>query len=463
MPHQGEEDTIAAIATPPGPGGIGIVRVSGPDSPAIAADIFRPARPDPLKSHHLTYGHIVDPANGRVVDEVMLCYMRAPKSYTREEVVEIQAHAGHITLQTILALILKSGARLANPGEFTKRAFLNGRIDLTRAEAVLDLLNARTPETLDLAVNHLRGSLADRLLRIKDALISLRAALEVAIDFPDDEAEIIAEITRGHNFTTEVISALQRLIFASRRGNIAREGVSLVICGRPNVGKSSLLNALLGRERAIVTEIAGTTRDLIEESFDLRGIPVRITDTAGIHAHRDPVEEIGIRMAREQLRRADEILLVVDGSLTPESADLDFIAANDLNDPLIVINKNDRMDTAARERFSNFFAPRRPLFISARHNDHLEELEERLFARITGNDGLWDPGCVCVPNLRQSAALEATLTAALRVREALDTDTPPDLIAIDLQAALDSLGEISGETSTEDILDRIFAEFCLGK
>ncbi len=463
MLRYGEEDTIAAIATPPGAGGIGIVRISGAAAPAIATRIFRPGKPGPLRSHHLTYGHIVDPESGRTIDEVMLCYMRAPNSYTREEVVEIQAHAGQVTLQTILALVIDHGARLATPGEFTKRAFLNGRIDLTRAEAVLDLLRARTSESLDLAVNLLKGGLADRLMGIKNGLISLRAALEVAIDFPEDETEIIDDLARDHGLDPEVITPLESLISAARRGNIAREGVSLVICGRPNVGKSSLLNALLGRERAIVTEIAGTTRDLIEESFDLKGIPVRVTDTAGIHDHRDPVEEIGIRLARERLRHADEVLLVVDGSLPPDPADLDFIRENGLDEPLIVVNKSDLMDEAAVAGFRDFFAPRTPLFISAKAGDNLDQLTATMFERITGGEGLWDPGDACVPNLRQLAALEKTLAAAMQVKEGMAAGSPPDLVAVDLQAALDALGEITGETTTEDILDRVFADFCLGK
>jgi len=462
MPRYGEDDTIAAIATPPGAGGIGIIRVSGREARRIAAEIFRPAKPGQLESHRLTYGHIVDPADGRVIDEVMLCYMRAPNSYTREDVVEIQAHAGSVVLRTILSLVTGLGARLAEPGEFTKRAFLNGRIDLTRAEAILDLLNARTRNGLDIAVSNLQGGVSRRLYAVRDALISIRAAIEVAIDFPEDEEEIIG---RDHaaSLGEEVVKPLERLVAAARRGSIVRDGVELVICGRPNVGKSSLLNALVGRERAIVTSVAGTTRDLIEESFDLNGVPVRITDTAGIREHRDPVEEIGIRMARERLRQADQVVLVVDGSQEPDRADLDFIAENGLDDPLIAVNKLDRMDERKQERFRGFFAPRIPVFISAREGTRLEELTDALYRRITGGRELWDPGCDCVPNLRQLAALERGLDAARRVDAGFAQGAPADLVAVDLQEALDAIGEITGETTAEDILDRIFSEFCIGK
>jgi len=463
MPLHGDEDTIAAIATPPGAGGIGIIRISGSGARGIGERIFKPAASRPLVSHRLTYGHITDPDSGKTIDEVMLCLMRAPNSYTREDVVEIQAHAGHITLTTILALAIRFGARLAGPGEFTKRAFLNGRIDLTRAEAVLELMNARTPEGLDLAAGHLQGGLAERIMGIKDALISLRAALEVAIDFPEDEVEVIADLLPGRDIEPRIIAPLKGLISAAHRGNVVRQGVSLAICGRPNVGKSSLLNAVIGRERAIVSDIAGTTRDLIEESFDLKGIPVRITDTAGIRAHLDPVEEIGIRKAKELLGQVEVVILVVDGSLPPDRQDLDFIKENGLSSPLVAINKRDLISEETMDRFRDFFKSHDPIFISARKGEGLDLLADRLFTMITGGEGLWDPGEACVPNLRQLSALEKTLAAVLQVKEALAKEIPPDLVAVDLQGALEALGQISGETTTEEILDRVFADFCLGK
>ena len=462
MPRYGEEDTIAAVATPPGPGGIGIVRLSGSEARRIAEEVFRPRRPRPLVSHRLTYGHVVDPADGRVIDEVMLCYMAAPRTYTREDVVEIQAHAGAAVLRAILSLVIARGARPAGPGEFTKRAFLNGRIDLTRAEAVLELLNARTREGLKMAVGNLQGALGRRIGAVREALIAIRAALEVAIDFPEDEEEIVGR-DQAARLEEEVIAPLARLVEAARRGALVREGVELVICGRPNVGKSSLLNALLGRERAIVTEVAGTTRDLIEDSFDLKGVPVRITDTAGIREHRDPVEEIGIRMARERIRRADQVIVVVDGSLDPDPADLEFIAENRITDPIVAVNKLDRMDEGKKARFRAFLAPRAPVFISAMTGAGLDELTDTLHRRVAGGEGEWDPGADGVPNLRHLTALERTLEAAARVGEGMAAGAPADLVAVDLQEALDALGEITGETTAEDILDRVFSEFCIGK
>lgn len=460
-----DEATIAAIATPPGPGGIGIIRISGSAAREILTRLFVPHQPrhEPV-SHKLRYGVIVNPHTGRVVDEVLAVYMKAPLTYTREDVVEIHCHGSYLVLQDVLAQVLALGsARLADPGEFTKRAFLNGRIDLTQAEAVAELLQAKTREGLHLAVNQLQGYLHDKVQGIRDVLVETRAIIEVAIDFPEDDVDILHPEALAERMRLGAQQPLHELLECSGQGRIYREGISVVILGRPNVGKSSLLNSLLREERAIVTAVPGTTRDTIEEYLDIKGVPVRIVDTAGIRETAEAVEEIGIKKARQKLESADLVLLMVDGSDTP-SRDDDLLYESVAGKPVIlIVNKMDIARQAAVEEYRQRFAATPVVAISAKNHEGIRALEEAVFAQVTGGAAPWEPGHAAAPNLRQERALARTLESVDAVLDGLARGLPPDLLAIELQTALDHLGDIIGETTTEDVLDMIFEQFCIGK
>ncbi|MEW6291067.1 MAG: tRNA uridine-5-carboxymethylaminomethyl(34) synthesis GTPase MnmE [Thermodesulfobacteriota bacterium] len=456
------EITIAAIATPPGPGGIGIIRISGSQALPILTTLFTPQRqPCEFRSHRLYYGWIKDPQTNQPIDEVMAVFMQAPKTYTREDIVEIQCHGSYLVLQDILGRVIALGATLAEPGEFTKRAFLNGRIDLTQAEAVIELLQAKTREGAGMAMSQLQGRLGAVLSSIRTALISLRAIIEVAIDFPEDDVEIINAQAMGEKLESDILTPLRELIKSATQGKIYRDGISVIILGHPNVGKSSLLNALLREERAIVTAIPGTTRDTIEECIDIKGMPVRIIDTAGIRDNAEEVEEMGIVRARQKLAAADVVLLIVDGTQLPGAADTRLYESAGGKKILLVVNK---IDLAGQDPavFARAFPQIPRVHISAKTHEGIADLENTLFALVTGASD-WDPGYACVPNVRQKTSLEKALTAATRVAEGLTADLPPDLLAIELQSALDHLGDITGETTTDDILDLIFDQFCIGK
>jgi tRNA modification GTPase len=389
--------------------------------------------------------------------------MRAPQTYTREDVVEIHGHGSYLLLQEILARIVAfPDTRLAEPGEFTKRAFLNGRIDLTQAEAVAELLAAKTREGAGLAVNQLRGGLHGEIWEIRDALVAVRALVELAIDFPDEEVEILDPLAIKGRLEREAREPLARLLVRAKGGKIIREGISVVILGRPNVGKSSLLNRLLREERAIVSEIPGTTRDTIEEWLDIKGVPVRIVDTAGIRESAEAVEEIGIRRARQKLGEADLVLLVLDGEegLQAEDRVLFEVAAD--KKVVVVVNKIDRAPSLDLGLYGEAFSGVEVVAISAITGEGIRKLEDAVYEAATGGQGMVETGAAA-PNVRHAAALQRALVAVQQVREGLDVDLPPDLLAIDLQGALAFLGEIIGETTTDDVLDMIFAEFCLGK
>lgn len=462
MPADRTEHTIAAISTPPGSGGIGIIRISGAQALAVLQRLFRPHdRGCRFRSHQLYYGHIVQPGAGRIVDEVLAVYMQTPHTYTREDVVEIHCHGSYLLLSRILELILAAGARLADPGEFTKRAFLNGRIDLTRAEAVIDILAAKTRKGIDQAQAQLAGALYQRIEGIRQGLMQMKAYIEVAIDFPDEDAEIVDLGGLQQILEQQVAQPLQRLIASADQGRILRDGISVVIAGVPNVGKSSLLNALLQEERALVTAIPGTTRDFIEEYLDIEGIPVRIIDTAGIRDHAEEVEELGIKRAKVLLQQADLVLFMVDGSRDLSEADLRLhrlVAAKPL---IVVINKSDLCQDDTRD-----FAPQGitgpAVWISARHQTGIEELKRAIFTAVAGGRDQWQEDG-CAPNLRHRQALLRAEAAGNRIAESLAAGSSCDLIAVDIQECLEQLGEIVGLTTADDILDVIFTQFCLGK
>jgi len=456
-----DNQTIAAISTPPGAGGIGIIRISGGDARSILETIFKPADPDcRYTSHQLYYGTIVNPADEKLLDEVLAVFMRAPRTYTREDVVELHCHGSFLVLRSVLELVLEAGAQLAEPGEFTKRAFLNGRIDLTRAEAVIDILSARTRKGVDLALEQMTGTLYRQVDEMRSALVEVRALLETAIDFPEEEIEIADHRELLETIRSAVRTPLQKLIAQADDGRIIRDGVAIVIVGRPNVGKSSLLNTLLQEERALVTPIPGTTRDTIEEYIDIHGIPVRIIDTAGIRDGVEAVEQLGIQRARDSINRADLVLFLMDGSTPVGSEDTALFQTVAHKPYITVINKCDleqQVEPGAEDAITAAAIP-----ISALKQEGLVELKERIFNRITGGREQWqEEGCT--PNLRHKAAMEKSLAALERVCEGLESGLPNDLITIDLLECFDHLGDIVGETTTEDVLDVIFEKFCLGK
>ena len=456
-------DTIAAIATAPGTGGIGIIRISGPESTAILHRLFTPFRPHQIfQTHKLYYGTISD-CNGTVLDEVLAVFMQAPHTYTREDVVEVHSHGSYLVLQTIFSEVLAAGARAADAGEFTKRAFLAGRIDLTRAEAVIDLLQARTSGGVRLAVDQMQGALFERIAAVRDALVDVLAVVEVAIDFPDDDVEILQVDQLLAKLREQVEHPLQQLIALADQGKVIREGVNVVITGRPNVGKSSLLNGLLQEDRALVTEIPGTTRDTIEELISVHGIPVHLVDTAGIRAHDDFVEELGIERARRKLQEADLLLFVVDASVPVTEPDRELYRFLKDRKRIVVLNKMDIAGDVQADRVSREFSADVQVCIAAREGMGLDDLLDAIYREILGKGDGVDEQLSCAPNLRHKMILQKTLAACLQLRETLQSGAPADLIAVDLQAALDYLGDIVGLTTPDDVLDALFSRFCIGK
>jgi len=453
-------DTLAAISTPLGEAGIGIVRLSGPTAEAIARRLFRPHRPRPQwQSHRLYLGHIVDP-QGEIIDEVMVTLMRAPHTYTREDVVEINCHSGYGVLRRILDLTLAAGARLARPGEFTLRAYLSGRIDLTQAEAVLEVIRARTETHLQVAAAHLQGGLGRRLARVRQDLLDLLARVEAALDFPEEAGEL--EPASVQERLDIQLGSLQALADSYEAGRLLREGLLVVIAGRPNVGKSSLLNRLLDRERAIVTEIPGTTRDLVEESITLGGVVVRFSDTAGLRPAQDRVEELGIARTRDRLRQADLVLYLVDVSAPAAPEDGAALAELAGQPGLVVINKIDLAEKLSEAELSGITAW--PLTkISALTGQGISALKEKIVAQALGG-GLKVAGEV-ITQARHHEHLRQCLAYLSQARELLTTyeKTSWELVALELGAGIHELGEVTGEEVGDAILDRIFGQFCLGK
>ncbi len=475
------EDTIVAIATPPGQGGIGIVRLSGPQAwaigqqicvpPAISAGAGKSSRQRRIRSHHLYYGRVVDPAGGVAVDEGLIAYMRGPHSYTGEDVVEINAHGAPVVLRHIVALALALGARAAEPGEFTLRAFLNGRIDLAQAEAVADLIAANSEAAARQALGQLDGQLSARIQTAQEAILRAMAPIEASIDFPEDEvpppdrAELAALVATAQMITADLLAG-------AAQGRVVREGVCCVITGRPNVGKSSLLNYLLRAERAIVTPIAGTTRDTVEETAIIGGVACHLIDTAGITATDDPIEQIGIARSRTALAAADLALLVLDRAaplteadrrLARELRDLGFGTARKL---LVVLNKSDlpaQVDAALATALVDDAGPGDAIpvhAISVLTGAGLAELEAALVAALGGPA---TEGAALVARERHIAALRAAAAALTAAQTTLHEDLPLDLVAEDLRDAVHALGLITGASVTDDLLGAIFSEFCIGK
>lgn len=457
-----ENDTIAAISTPVGQGGIGIVRISGPRSLEIAETIFRPVKAAPLadkRSGLLLYGHIVNPADNTSVDEVLLAVMRSPNSYTKEDVVEINCHGGMISVKRTLETVLAQGARLADPGEFTKRAFLNGRINLTQAEAVFDVITAKTEESMKLALEQLQGGLSDKLADIRNKLIDISASAEAYIDFPEDDIETKTSLQISERLAG-IKEDLDSLSATFQEARFFREGLAVAIVGRPNVGKSSLLNVLLKKDRAIVTELPGTTRDLIEDYLNISGLPIRIMDTAGIRNSEELVEKEGIRRSLDAINKADFIIALLDGSAPLEEDDLQLMELIRGKKAVIVINKSDLPAKISLEGIRE--KGREYLFMSALSGEGVEKLKSAIFHSNLRNWAEEREGVV-VTNIRHKTALDKTSSALGRALGLFLADQPLEFFSIELRDALDNLGEITGTVTTEDILDKIFSTFCIGK
>ena len=455
-------DTIAAISTASGEGGIGIIRLSGVSAIPIALSLFHRANGaglDAPRSHRQYYGEIRHPLTGERLDEVLLCAMRAPRSYTREDVVEISGHGGAMALRAILAVVTRSGARLALPGEFTQRAFLNGRIDLTQAEAVLDTIRARSDAGLRAAQRHLHGEIGAQVGALRQRLISLLSSLEAAIDFAEDGLCLL----RPEEIEVELIgirAEVAALVASHTRGRLLREGAQTVIIGRPNTGKSSLLNALLGEARAIVTEIPGTTRDSIEEQIELAGIPLRLRDTAGIRPTDDPVEKLGVARSRDALAQADLLLLVLDRSVPLTDDDEALLGILGGRAAVVLLNKSD-LPPAFSEEDLRARLPAPVLEISSRFGAGLAELTTTIRDMLLGGEVNSES-----PTLANARQLEAAQRAEHSVEEALRTlasEGSEELLAVDLMATATALGEITGDEIREEVIQDIFARFCVGK
>lgn len=454
------DDTIAAIATSIGQSGIGIVKLSGPEAPGIARQLFRSAKGiTEFQPYRLHYGQIIDPATRTPVDEALVVHMPQPHSYTRQDVVEIHAHGGIVPLRRILQLTLSLGARPAEAGEMTLRAFLNGRLDLAQAEAVLDVIEAKTEAALRVAAEQLSGALSGQVSEVRRALLDTLAFLEASIDFVEDEIPF-QDVTGPLAAAT---ARLEKLLQSADHGMIYRQGVRAAIVGRPNVGKSSLLNALLRGNRAIVTDIPGTTRDTLEETANVGGIPLVLVDTAGIRAEpADEVERIGVERSRAALERADLALMMIDGSCNLDKGDWEIARLVGSKPALLVINKNDLPRQAGLETLADFLPTAPRVYISALAHQGIDKLETALVDLILGG-GVTIADTPLVSNPRHKALLQRALEHTQAAIAARQAGLSPDLISIDVREAVQALGEITGESVTEDLLDTIFSKFCIGK
>jgi len=466
------DDTICAVATPVGTGGIGIVRLSGEKAMTIAARCTRLSGGrawETAENHRLYRGDIVEPAAApgtqtQVLDQALIVIMRGPRSYTGEDVVEFHCHGGMLVLHNLCAVLVREGARLAEPGEYTKRAFLNGRLDLAQAEAVLDTIQAKTDAALRQAQEQLRGTLSRTLDHLRDRLIVLLAHVEAGIDFTEENIDFVSrsELSGGIQTTIDTVTGL---IETGQEGRILREGISVAIVGRPNVGKSSLLNALLQSDRAIVTPIPGTTRDVLEETLNIRGVAVRVLDTAGVRESHDPVEQEGVRRSQRAMQEADLLLIVMDGAVPLTADDRELLGSQPGKRRLIALNKSDLNHELGVEEITAYLKPESsgPIVrMSAKTSEGLDELKDGMRTLVLRPD--FEPGeTAVVTRLRHQTALAQAREALEHARDSVQAGMPGEFIAMDLRAAADALGTITGAVCTDDILERIFQEFCIGK
>ncbi|MDO0875706.1 tRNA uridine-5-carboxymethylaminomethyl(34) synthesis GTPase MnmE [Carnobacterium divergens] len=459
-----EFDTIAAVSTPPGEGAIGIVRLSGDEALAVADKVYQAGKKQlaEVPSHTIHYGHIIDPKNSGVIDEVMVSVMREPKTFTREDVVEINCHGGITSVNQVLQLVLQNGARLAEPGEFTKRAFLNGRIDLSQAEAVMDLIRAKTDKAMYLALQQLDGNLSQLIRNLRSEILDTLAQVEVNIDYPeyDDVETLTSKLLVEKAY--QVKASINQLLQTASEGKILREGLATAIIGRPNVGKSSLLNFLLQEDKAIVTEIAGTTRDIIEEYVNVRGVPLKLVDTAGIRETEDIVERIGVERSRQALSEADLVLLVFNQNEPLTNEDRLLIEATNDNHRIVILNKMDLPNQLDLAELESLVDPENIVKTSILTKSGIESLENKIaalfFAGATG-----ERDATYVSNVRHIALLHDAEAALDEVINGIESGMPVDLVQIDMTRCWDLLGEITGDSVQDELLTQLFSQFCLGK
>jgi tRNA modification GTPase len=458
------EDTICAISTPPGESAIGVIRISGQEAIPIAQRVFQ-KKPggllDQMPTHTIHYGHLVDPTTQEVLDEALVSLLRKPRTFTREDMVEISCHGGPLLLSRAVALLLRYGARLADPGEFTKRAFLNGRIDLSQAEAVMDLIHSKSERSLKIAIGQLQGNLGQEIKALRDQLIDLQAHLEATIDFCEEDLEVITS-SQAKKTLAEVSVGLRRLLEGKEEGRILREGLMMAIVGRPNVGKSSLMNALLQEDRAIVTAIPGTTRDILEEWVNIRGIAIKLLDMAGVRKTQDTVEAEGVRRALEAVEQADLVLLLIDSSEPLQGEDFYLIDLVEKKKKIVVLNKCDLIEKIDELSIKRSFSENPVAKISATSHIGLDHLKDMVKDQVSQGSTFRDDDTFRISS-RHSAAIEKAYQAVLKAVSAVDQGISPEFLAFDTGTAIDSLGEIIGATTTHDLLDHIFSRFCIGK
>ena len=456
------DDTIAAIATAPGEGGIGIIRISGEKSLQVAQSIFKSKSGEMIKDYNartLIYGTVVD--NEKVIDEVLVAYMKGPNSYTAEDVIEINCHGGFISVKKILELILSKGVRLAEAGEFTKRAFLNGRIDLSQAEAIIDVIKSKTDMAHEVAQSQLEGSLAKKIKDLRMNVTEVLAHLEVSIDFAEEDVEEITYQTLEEK-ALELRNEIKKLYDTAESGKILRDGLKTVIVGKPNVGKSSLLNSILGENRAIVTDIAGTTRDVIEEFVNIKGIPLKIVDTAGIRETEDVVEKIGVEKSRESFSTADLVIMVLDASRKLSEEDMEILESLKNKKTIVLLNKMDLEPQIELEKIEEFVNSEDIIKISALKHQGIEELQDKIEAMVY-HGSVKNSSNLMITNSRHKDALFKAYESINDAISAIEQRMPYDFIEVDFKNIWDYLGYINGDTVREDLLDTIFANFCIGK
>ncbi len=460
-----EFDTIAAISTPMGEGAIAIVRLSGDQAFAIADSLFKGVgskRLSEVASHTIHYGHLIDPKTGQVAEEVMVSVMRGPKTFTKEDVVEINCHGGLVSVNRVLQLVLNQGARLAEPGEFTKRAFLNGRIDLSQAEAVIDLIRAKTDRAMNMALGQMEGRLSRLIQKLRQEILEILAHVEVNIDYP--EYDDVEEMT--HHMLLEkakyVKAELEKLLQTSQQGKILREGLSTVIVGRPNVGKSSLLNSLVHENKAIVTDIPGTTRDVIEEYVNVRGVPLRLLDTAGIRETEDIVERIGVERSRQVLKEADLILLVLNYSDELSEEDRNIFEAVEGMDVIVIVNKTDLPQKINMDEVRGLAKDYSLVTTSLLEDQGVDQLEEAI-SSLFFSGAIESGDMTYVSNSRHIALLNQAAHSIEEAISGVEMGTPIDIVQIDLTRSWELLGEVIGESVHESLIDQLFSQFCLGK
>lgn len=455
-------DTIAAIATALGESAIGIVRLSGDEAIEIASKIFKGKNLNNVDSHTINYGHIIDPETGKVIDEVMVSVLKAPRSYTTEDSVEINSHGGIMAIQRVLEAVLANGARLAEPGEFSKRAFLNGRIDLSQAEAVMDLIQAKTDKAMDASMNQLQGSLSTKIRSLRQEMLDTLAQVEVTIDYPEyDDVEEMS-LKQLNETAVHVKEQIQKILHQAQHGRLFRDGINTAIIGRPNVGKSSLLNRLTGLEKAIVTDIEGTTRDTIEEYVNVRGVPLRLIDTAGIRQTDEVVERIGVERSRKVMEEADLVILILNQAQALQEVDIELLELTKNQNRIILLNKQDLEPKLTHADLEPYIQDADLIATSMLEESGIDELEAQIEQRFFSGE-IKSGDVNYLLNTRHTQLLRQAISSLDEVLESTEMMLPVDLIQMDFTRAWDLLGEITGDSVQDELLNKLFSQFCLGK